>query len=165
MSGMWNDHAMRKIVSILILTGLMISLGLWLVTYTVVGWSNGRIIISLPGGAIRCVAFPDNGAIPEQGEWWWSGFKGFRTTFMPIYDRNSAGTMGLVLPMWMPIVLFAMALWICRRIVYWRRRRRKRFGQCLNCSYDLTGNEIEGNQRQGEGEPARLRAAAHASAT
>ena len=132
---------MRKIVSILILAGLLMSLGLWLVSYTVVGWSNGRIIISLSGGAIRCVAFPDNGVIPVRVRWWWSGFKGFHTRLRPNYERNSAGTLGFVLPMWMPVVLFAMALWICRRSVYWRRRRRKKLGQCLNCCYDLTGNE------------------------
>ena len=162
---MWNDDAMRRIVSILIHTGLLMSLGLWPVSFRVVYWSSGRTIISLSGDAIRCVPFADRGAIPEQVKWRWSRFKGFHTAFMPNDDRNSAKTLGLVLPVWIPIMLFAMALWIGRRIVYWRRRRRKRLGQCLNCSYDLTGNEIEGNQREGEGEPARLRAAAHASGT
>ena len=129
---------MRKIVSIMILTGLMMSLGLWLVSYTVLGWANGRTIISLSAGAIRYVEFTTLAAGPEK--WWWSGFQGFGTGFVPSVGRNPSGMVFFVLPMWMPTVLFAMAFWICRRFVYWRRRRRKRLGQCLNCRYNLEGN-------------------------
>ncbi len=133
---MRNDDVIRRIVTITILAGLLMSLGLWCLSYTTLAWSNGRTIISLSGGAIRYVEFLELDAGPEK--WWWSGFQGFDTAFVPFGGRSGGGMVSFVLPMWMPTALFATALWIgCRPAR--RRRRRKKLGQCLNCGYSLTG--------------------------
>ncbi len=126
----------RKALMILSLIGLSISLGVWGMSYTVIGWSNGRTIISVSSGAFRYVEFVD--LPPTMSKWWWSGIDSFDTGLIPSAGMNR-GMHSLVLPFWIPCVLFAGVLWYCNRPGALRRRRQKR-GLCVNCGYDLTGN-------------------------
>ncbi len=132
----------RRALTILSLIGLLTSLGLWGMSYTVLGWSNGRTILSVSGGAVRYVEFV--GLSPTDTKRWWSGFNSFNTALVPRvgWRRGIAGQGGMLhflLPFWIPSALFAAVFWSCYRPYYLRRRRMK-LGLCLRCGYDLTGN-------------------------
>ncbi len=46
---------------------------------------------------------------------------------------------GILVPLWIPAVLFAaMFWWLGPR---YRRRKRKKLGLCVNCGYDLRGSK------------------------
>lgn len=128
-------NMIRKGVTAVVLAGLLISLGLWGVSYTPVTWTNGRTIISLSGGAIRRAEFSALDAGPAV--WSWSGFQGFETAFLPSGSRTGGGLAGFVMPLWMPAILFGIGFWMCIR-PFLRRRRMRILGRCLNCGYDLT---------------------------
>ena len=132
----------RKTFIIIALVGLLASLALWGMSYTVLGWSNGRTTISVSGGAVRYVEFV---GISRTGtRRWWSGFKSLETALFPRVGWKRAitgqgGTLHFLLPFWMPSAFFATVLWSCYRPLYHLRRRRK-MGLCVLCEYDLTGN-------------------------
>ena len=59
---------------------------------------------------------------------------------LALYATPGHFAAGMVVPLWMPFVLFAAypAIAFIRGPV--RRWRRRRKGRCLKCGYDLTGN-------------------------
>ena len=133
----------RKTLIILSLVGFLTSLGLWSISYAVLGWSNGRTIISVSGGAIRYVEFV--GMSTTRTERWYGGFSSFSTALIPRLGwrrviTGQGGTLHFILPIWIPTAFFATVLWFSCRPLYVRRRRR-RLGLCVNCGYNLTGTE------------------------
>jgi len=132
----------RKTFVVLSLIGLLTSLLLWGMSYTVFGWSNGRTIISVSGGAFRYVKFLDQSA--AESERWWSGFNGLDTALIPSvgwkpWATGSGGRQHVLLPFWIPSAFFATTLWFCYKTFHARRQRNKR-GLCVHCGYNLTGN-------------------------
>ena len=84
----------RKTLTILSLIGLLLSVGLWGVSYFQ----------------------------------WGSRFS----------NQEAAGVFG---PLWMPTILFALALYFCCSLLFHRRRKRKKLGLCLKCGYDLRASK------------------------
>ncbi len=136
----------RKTLTILSLIGLLLSVGLWGVSYTVLGWSNTRTTISVSGGALRYVEFI--GLSTTSTKRWWSGFNSFNTALIPKVGwrrgiAGQGGTQHFLLPFWIPSVFFATVSWSCYLPLY-RRRKRKKLGLCVNCGYDLRGSKERG---------------------
>ncbi len=47
------------------------------------------------------------------------------------------GEVSVIVPFWMPTILFAFMLYFCKPLYYYRRRKRKKCEMCLECGYDL----------------------------
>lgn len=134
----------RKTLTIFSLIGLLLSMGLWVASY----WRLecfGGLRVSLHNA---CVTFGEwhaswDGTDPQG--WGWVGFAGIHNDWVPAW--NFARISGLHyehfwsirLPMWIPVLLFSVLLWLTIR-PYSRGRTRKRLGLCLRCGYDLRGS-------------------------
>ena len=47
----------------------------------------------------------------------------------------------IIIPFWIPTLIFTLALSATRPIHNFRRRKRKRLGLCMKCGYDLRGSQ------------------------
>ena len=135
---------LRKTLTILSLLGLLLSVGLWGVSYWRVDY-QGRYALTLTHG---CLVL---------GKWWeaymkgWShsGFSSIATTWIPSWSFKSEHGLGyyhawhLVIPLWMPTLLCVIATgFLCIPPIRQHcRRKRKKLGLCVKCGYDLRGSK------------------------
>ncbi len=132
----------RKTLTILSLIGLLLSVGLWGVSYLTIhyGILNGRLGGKILRGEIvlQYVGFSRPWFGTGNG-FWIEGFNGFYTSWKP-----SVGIANdyfyVILPLWIPTVLFASILWFSF-VPLRRRRKRKKLGLCLKCGYDLRASK------------------------
>ena len=69
-----------------------------------------------------------------------SGFMDWTTRWRPgMSQGNAFWGRGILVPLWIPIVLFAVMFWWSFLPLH-RRRKRKKLGLCLKCGYDLRGS-------------------------
>ena len=152
---------LRRTLTILSLLGLLLSVGLWGLSYFNIFLSNGRYSMRLERGSVRC-DWPGPFVVLGKGRaayppGYWSvevragktfagvnlgvhvdGFRNFRTYGMPwIETRLLMHSWGV--PMWMATGLFGSMLWLFYHPQ--RRRRRKKLGLCIKCGYDLRGSK------------------------
>ena len=151
---------LRKTITIISLVGLLLSVGLWGVSYWNVGYYSSDIGIMFRHGAIvgpcnadhvalmifftrvRTTAVDMRQSVDEDTEndrnkWLVGGYDGLRTTWLPAFGSPGRP---LHLPLWMPITFFAMiCLWPF--IPFLRRRKRKKLGLCVKCGYDLRASK------------------------
>ncbi len=151
----------RKALTILSLIGLLLSVGLWGVSYLNIGyygegaialergsifWSKATTIIILYGLPMKG---DENEQVSDNDEplsggrphyeflsgWHYGGFRDFATAFKPVLalPRN------LRVPLWVPGLLFLPGAYACV-LPLSRRRKRKKLGLCLKCGYDLRGS-------------------------
>src|SRR4051812_11399767 len=78
---------------------------------------------------------------PEGEDLWLLGFalttqRRFPTTVRTVTYGEVLNTMGFVVPLWAPILLFAVLVILCLKNLR-RRARRNRVGLCTVCGYDL----------------------------
>ena len=75
--------------------------------------------------------------------WRIEGFEGFETAWMPYWGCSAPLPLGkpVVIPLWIPALMFGMILFLCRPLFHHRRRKRKKLGLCLKCGYDLRGSK------------------------
>ena len=157
----------RKIMTTGSLVGLLLSVGLWGVSFLwwfqcvptqsgpmiAIGW--GLIVFSGTG-------LPPPSQLPEDYSTWTAGtrqrssqpetvlyktgwelskmsaanrppFSPWRSWFMNDWPRK----VSVVVPFWMPTILFVLILYFCYPLYYYRRHKRKKRGLCLDCGYDL----------------------------
>ncbi len=156
---------LRKTLTILSLIGLLLSVGLWGVSYfpawCIPPW--GIPFASLRGGRIG-LYFAKEGIAWERSQYvqglaftidptspvpntmeynpgvYFSGSVDWTTRWSPaMSQRNSNVWWGILVPLWIPTVLFsAMFWWLGPRH---RRRKRKKLGLCLKCGYDLRASK------------------------
>ncbi len=129
----------RKTLTILSLIGLLLSVGLWGVSYLRVHCEGPYITLMLTHG---CWVF---GYDPESAHKDWDcGYFGFRdfTTFpIPFCSRDGRG-FSFVLPFWLSTLLFGfLCVWRAHPFSRRRRRKRKKLGLCIRCGYDLRGSK------------------------
>ena len=136
----------RKTLTILSLLGLLLSVGVWVLSYFHVFYesSNLRHIGWISKGCvtwrIRQAHFPGHQATVKFG-----GYKGVETTWWPSKTLGGNRLLGyrtdrlnMAIPMWLPTLLFSVwPAWLS--LPLHRRRRRKMFGLCLKCGYNLRG--------------------------
>ncbi len=157
----------RKTLTILSLIALLLSVGLWGVSYFNLTYLSMPIksLLQLKGGSLGWVPyatakFPmdDDGQqwveltlcppssmatfkhaqINQQHRWYWDGYRGLKTRFRP--KAQSAPVVVWWTPLWIPTLIFTLAFSATRPIHYHRRRKRKKLGLCLKCGYDLRGS-------------------------
>ncbi len=135
----------RKTLTFLSLIGLLLSVGLWGVSYFEVWYGvqnsqkNEGFDIVLDEGAMTYVFMP-LGATPG---WRIGGFGGFDTRWLPDYEYDTTFSLLLAwyFPLWIPTTVFAaLSLWL-GYVPMRRRRKRKKLGLCLKCGYDLRASK------------------------
>ena len=135
---------LRKTLTILSLIGLLLSVGLWGVSYfnfCYCGTKYGFVLMQggvsnihedVPGYALysphfNCFVFTG---------WGLAGFEGWTTVWLPRWA--SWGRLPCVLlPLWVPAAFFAACYWFLSLGPTYRRRKRKKLGLCPECGYDL----------------------------
>ncbi len=137
---------LRKTLTILSLIGLLLSVGLWGVSYFhVVYYTQHEFMISLYQGALQLADF-------EKVRQWrdlpkhrfglvihgWQG--GFTTYWLLPRIRINSRVTNVNLPFWIPILVFGPSLAFLYLPVR-RRRKRKKLGLCLKCGYDLRASK------------------------
>ena len=145
---------LRKTLTIFSLIGLLISVGLWGVSYFNLSYFSRSIIIRVSQGAIssgraldilvarvqalrrahgsdRISRLPD-GVVG----WHLGGFEDLSTDWRPSMDSN-----GVIVPLWVPSVIFALLSYFTGFLPLYRRRKRKKLGLCLKCGYDLRASK------------------------
>jgi len=134
---------LRKTLTILSLIGLLLSVGLWGVSYLNIYYTvklsgmniYAQTILVLHCGAITW-PLPRPAEPPNSTRRWESaGFAGLKTFWSPVY--NSTWTW-IRIPFWMPTALFCF-LSCFSYAPFRRRRKRKKLGLCLKCGYNLRG--------------------------
>ena len=138
----------RKTLTTLSLLGLLLSVGLWVLSYFHVFYesSNLRHIAWISKGCvtwrIRQAHLPGHQATVQFG-----GYKGLKTTWWPSKTLGGNRQLGyrtdilnMAIPMWLPTLLFSVwPAWLS--LPLHRRRKRKKLGLCLKCGYDLRGSK------------------------
>ena len=130
----------RKTLTILSLMGLLLSVGLWGVSYHGPFCLTDHFLLQVWKGGIG-VLYMEDGFPMTHRRWGIYGFDGFETYWLPsftaIYPRNlMIPFRSVTIPLWMLCLLFA-ALPAYSLPPIRRRRKRKKLGLCLKCGYDL----------------------------
>ena len=132
---------LRKTLTIFSLIGLLLSVGLWVVSYARItcAWTSADIWHSyyLSAGSFGLIAVGGEGS---EG-WYVEGFRGFHTRWMPQIPFFSRETYAVFIPIWPTTVIFGTMSWLCHPFLHHRRRKRKKLGLCVKCGYDLRGSE------------------------
>ncbi len=156
----------RKTLTILSLISLLLSVGLWGVSYVLnmgctlspsgpqIGLAPGFLLVSITG-------LPAKDPLPEDYDDWkfgtrvrwftdntltlktgWRVDTSLRTPPAPWWEvqlvRNWPSEARLTLPFWIPSVFFGSSVWWLSGPVH-RRRKRKKLGLCVKCGYNLRG--------------------------
>ena len=135
---------LRKTLTILTLVGLLLSVGLWGVSY----W-NMAVLIDRPsyfataqaGQALLRInvdATQSGNAGQSTTEWWMGGFSSFETSIVGPWISHYHGTTSIVIPLPLFAVFFGAIFMYCALPLH--RRKRKKLGLCLKCAYDLRGS-------------------------
>ncbi len=132
---------LRKTLTILSLSGLLLSLGLWGVSYVRItyAWNSVDAWHSyyLSAGSFGLLVVEGDGG---KG-WHVEGFRGFHTGWtpkIPFYvERNYA----VFIPIWFTTLIFGTMFWLCHPLQHRRFRKRKKLGLCIKCGYDLRGSK------------------------
>ena len=145
---------LRKTLTIFSLIGLLISVGLWGVSYFNLSYFSRSIIIRVSQGAISSERALDilvarvqalrraHGSdrisrFPYWVEGWHvGGFEDLSTDWRPSMDSN-----GVIVPLWVPSVIFALLSYFTGFLPLYRRRKRKKLGLCVKCGYDLRASK------------------------
>ena len=142
---------LRKTLTLLSLIGLLLSVGLWGVSYwNLVRVNSKRAISVAQGGFESRNRFPHSLYIPMRkrpdgsiealpfNRWFFSGFGGWQTRWLPDFSRSRRY---IYIPLWIPSAVFGLAFFGGRSLHYHRRRKRKKLGLCLKCGYDLRASK------------------------
>lgn len=131
------EGMMRRALTIISITGLVASLGLWGVSYAGAGYADIRVGFGVLGGTFTYaegVCGFNGGSLPGFG-WSTGWYKSFRTSWLP--HVSLAAPKLIILPLWIPALLFAI---LPARRMMSRLQPRHREPCCTKCGYDLTGS-------------------------
>ena len=148
----------RKTLIILSLIGLLLSLGLWGVSYLNLFYLGTQNNLNTWDGYIVYDYRSTLGPIPLAETGWSLGAFDPRTIDGNKARRESQETflgqtmlwprfmfskpiIMVAVPLWMPTFLFASLGFAFLYLPSLRRRKRKKLGLCLKCGYDLRGSE------------------------
>ncbi len=135
---------LRKTLTILSLIGLLLSVGLWGVSYFTLHFRTpvrGALLVGmLHRGSIQLQCFGPSRHYygGRHAELWFEGFRGY-TAWKP-HVSTAKDYLVLIVPLWMPTLLFAALTWFTLLPAH-RRRKRKKLGLCLQCGYDLRASK------------------------
>ena len=152
-----------KLLTILSLIGLLLSVGLWGVSYfrfacylgddtRIIRCYEGQIEYYFRADGFRYI--PLCGLVNRDYEvarmWGFAGFDGFQTKWWPTYrssPTNSyrrnfapANIVVITVPCW-PLTFLSGVFVIVYTVPSARRRKRKKLGMCVKCGYDLRASK------------------------
>ncbi len=138
----------RKAFTIFSRIGLLLSVGLWGLSYLNVEYVSSRRqtrSVRVANGLLRV---SQSMLIYEEPDRSWvglhsSGFTGFHTSWTPAYSYDKNPRLGywrVAIPFWIPASLFSLVL-LPSLVQSCRRRRRRKLGLCVKCCYDLRGSK------------------------
>ena len=139
---------LRKAFTTLSRMGLLLSVGLWAVSYLNVEYVSSRRqthSVRVANGLLRV---SQSMLVYEEPDPSWkgshsSGFTGFHTSWTPSYSYDKNPRLGywhLAVPFWIPTSLFSIIL-LTPLVQSYRRRKRKKLGLCVKCGYDLRASK------------------------
>ena len=139
---------LRKTLTTFSLIGLLLSVGLWAVSYLNVEYVSARRqtrSVRVANGLLRV---SQNMLIYEEAAPSWiglhsSGFTGFHTSWTPSYSHDKNPRFGywrVAIPFWIPASLFSIIL-LPPLVQSYRRRKRRKLGLCVKCGYDLRASK------------------------
>ena len=147
----------RKTLTLLSLLGLLLSVGLWGVSFVGMGFyekfSNPLLSVSwvakgsLHIHTIKLVnpqtyapRFKSRFFVVLGGSYRLAPNKKTTWHLLPVYSGVPTGQLMMSVPIYIGILLFgAYPLWMA--LPFRRRRKRKKLGLCLKCGYDLRGSK------------------------
>ncbi len=127
----------RKTLTIFSLIGLLLSVGLWGLSYFCPIYFTDHFVLQAMEGRIM-VMHSEYGFPMLTRRWRVHGFDGFETDWLPDFRAGDPG--GVAIPLWMPCLVFA-ALPAYSLSPIHHRRKRKKLGLCLKCGYDLRASK------------------------
>ncbi len=136
----------RKTLTILSLIGLLLSAGAWGASYFhVMYYTQHEFLFSLSPGALQLGDFEKVRKWRDLPKWkpgltihgWLGGSATY--WYFPRIQINSRVT-NVILPFWIPILVFGPSLAFMYLPVR-RRRKRKKLGLCVKCGYDLRASK------------------------
>ncbi len=130
----------RKTLTIISLLGLLLSVGLWGVSYWGFLWRSQDLTICLGvyEGAAQFSRLRFEGVDMEAGWQFW-GTLSSRTEWLPRAEQRNTHTL-MILPFWVIMLMCSFVLAYAIPPLY-RRRKRKKLGLCLKCGYDLRASK------------------------
>ena len=128
---------LRKTLTILSLIGLLLSVGLWGVSYLDMGHRGQKYTWGITMGAVFWMH--DEHHRDYQPSYVVQGYRSMRTIWLPHAISHRGSVVHVVLPLWMP-TLFLVSCFLPLYLPMHRRRKRKKLGLCVNCGYDLRGS-------------------------
>ena len=131
--------------------GLAFSICLWGLSYFGISQQGGSLTVRF--GSVFWIrhastdgASSDTGmaspfgsttAKPRPGDWFLYGFDGMHTRWLPEYV-SLPGYLKIVVPLWIPTLMFAgMSCLVCRSFYQYSKRQKQ--GRCTQCGYMLYG--------------------------
>ncbi len=149
-TGSGSAIVFRTTLTILSLIGLLLSVGLWGVSYWNLVRINYKRAMSVAQGGFESRNFfphslyiamqikPDGSVeLLHLNRWSFSGFGGLQTRWLPEFYRPP---LYIYIPLWIPGVVFGLTFLACRPLHFHRRRKRMKLGLCVKCGYDLRGS-------------------------
>ena len=134
----------RKTLTILSLIGLLLSVGLWATSYH--GETHKKLSKTegmdhfAVHGTLWLIMWTGGDRSGTDNAF---GYGTRRHAYIPWFESQTVGRMQssfLILPLYLPVFIFAILPLLAVRLIH-RRRKRMKLGLCLNCGYDLRGSK------------------------
>ena len=132
----------RKTLTIFSLIGLLLSMSLWIASYWIVALTLRRpsstAIVFATRGLVGADFGPQSNRNPRV-EWAVRDFQGLGTSFTWLFSRQDGFT-AIHIPLYVPTLVFGGSFTYLG-LPWYRRRKRRKLGLCLECGYDLRGSK------------------------
>ena len=120
----------------------------WAWSYVGIMLHSGTGYFAIISGSFDCTdRFWPWGRLPTEQDWKWRWAlglsEGWPTKWVPHYEweyKRYSRFPTIVLPLWIPFVLFATYPAVAMIRTHRRRKRQRAEGCCSTCGYDLRGN-------------------------
>ncbi len=129
---------LRKTLTILSLLGLLLSVGLWALSFGGFFLGYGDLQLELYDSGLSIIYW----GLEKDSGWWLEGPL-FEFVLRPTFSLPEIDTTGFLnrIPLLIPTVGFSLLLASCRPLLFHRRRKRKKLGLCVKCGYDLRASK------------------------
>ena len=142
---------LRKTLTILCLIGLLLSVGLWGVSYHGVTYKKMSKIEGMElfaiHGSLWVIVWTGTDMVGSDASCGWTfgrvPDRMRRHGIIPWFESQTVNMVQvsfLFLPLYIPVLILAILPFLTARRIR-RRRKRKKLGLCLKCGYDLRGSK------------------------
>ena len=147
---------LRKLLTILSLIGLLVSVASWVTIPWDIRYKFNHVIFRWSDGGFGvCTQWLADGSFDSSRQGWTIWGRTYKISWLPQFApiriwRNVKGSWATRfyyaisnwwLPSWIPFVICGVTFCRCDPLRYTRRRKRKKFGLCMKCGYDLRASK------------------------